>query len=371
MHISAAFDSGNIQVLDASDASNIQLKIRKDAGGEHMQWFHFRVTGCRDQAMVLRLNNAKEASYPKAWAGYQAVGSSDRESWVRVDTEYQDGCLVIRDTPVHDTMWYAYFAPYSYERHLDLVAACQERGAQIEVLGDTLDGASLDLVTIGEGPRKIWIIARQHPGESMAEWWMEGFLDRLLDEDDALSRELKERATFYLVPNMNPDGSRRGHLRTNSCGANLNREWHDPTLERSPEVKVVRDRMDQTGVDLCLDVHGDEELPYNFIAGSEAIEGWTDRLAGLLEHFLSAFKIATPDFQTEYGYPVNDPGKANMTMCTNQIAERFDCLAMTLEQPFKDTANSPQPIWGWSPSRAAALGRSILHPIAAVLPDLR
>ena len=35
---------------------------------------------------------------------------------------------------------------------------------------------------------------------------------------------------------MNPDGSYRGHLRTNACGANLNREWKTPTLEKSPEV---------------------------------------------------------------------------------------------------------------------------------------
>ena len=38
------------------------------------------------------------------------------------------------------------------------------------------------------------------------------------------------------------DGAFRGHLRTNACGANLNREWCTtgdyvaPTLERSPEV---------------------------------------------------------------------------------------------------------------------------------------
>ena len=40
------------------------------------------------------------------------------------------------------------------------------------------------------------------------------------------------------MPNMNPDGSIRGHLRTNAKGANLNREWKEPTEERSPEVQV-------------------------------------------------------------------------------------------------------------------------------------
>ena len=36
---------------------------------------------------------------------------------------------------------------------------------------------------------------------------------------------------------MNPDGTWRGHLRTNAVGANLNREWANPSRETSPEVR--------------------------------------------------------------------------------------------------------------------------------------
>ena len=49
---------------------------------------------------------------------------------------------------------------------------------------------------------------------------------------------MRRLLTFHIVPNMNPDGSVRGHLRTNACGANLNREWaatadyEAPSLER-------------------------------------------------------------------------------------------------------------------------------------------
>ena len=72
-----------------------------------------------------------------------------------------------------------------------------------------------------EGKLACWFIARQHPGESMAEWLVEGMLERLLDTEDATARWLRERAVFYVVPNMNPDGSIRGHLRNNAAGANL------------------------------------------------------------------------------------------------------------------------------------------------------
>ncbi|MEM6931274.1 MAG: hypothetical protein AAF602_30370, partial [Myxococcota bacterium] len=80
---------------------------------------------------------------------------------------------------------------------------------------------------------------------------------------------------------------------------------------------------------------------------------------------------ANPDMQKTYGYPVAAPGQGNLTMCTNQVTHRFDCLALTLEQPFKDTANRPHPDVGWSPGRAERLGASALDPIAAVISRLR
>lgn len=374
MQISSQFDSGNIEVVEIADHDTARLRIKKDAGDQHMQWFHFRVSGAKDRACTFVIENASDASYPNAWNGYEAVASYDREHWFRVETRF-DGALSISHVPECDTVWYAYFAPYSFERHLDLIAeACSSECVRGKVLGQTLDGRDLDMLQIGthdDDKRIIWVIGRQHPGETMAEWWMEGFIDRLLDPDDGLSSALLEQAVFYVVPNMNPDGGVRGHLRCNAIGANLNREWHAPTLTRSPEVYHTLTAMDELGCDMCLDVHGDEELPYNFIAGAEGIPSWTPKMQSLQDQFCDAFQRANPDFQREFGYPVDKPGDANMSMCTNQIAERFDCLAMTLEQPFKDTANRPHAEDGWSPERARNLGRSSIDGIAAVVAHLR
>lgn len=62
---------------------------------------------------------------------------------------------------------------------------------------------------------------------------MEGMIQRLLDENDTVARALLEKAVLYVVPNMNPDGGIRGHLRTNAVGVNLNREWQTPSMEKS------------------------------------------------------------------------------------------------------------------------------------------
>ncbi len=375
MKISSAFDSGNITCLACNDPADIRLEINRDKDAEFYQWFHFRLTGARGRDCHLKLTNAGGASYQEGWRDYRAAASYDRETWFRVASEFDGQSLTIRHEPAFDSVYYAYFAPYSMERHADLIADVQASPlVRAECLGSTLDGQDMDLLQIGQpaaSRRVCWVIGRQHPGETMAEWWMEGFLGRLLDQDDPVARELLAGALFYVVPNMNPDGSRRGHLRSNAAGANLNREWRDASLERSPEVFVVREKMRETGVDFCLDVHGDEALPYNFIAGSEGIPSWSDGRAALLQRYKTALGRASPDFQTEQGYQAAAPGKANMTMCTNHVAESFGCLSMTLEMPFKDTADRPNAAEGWSPERCRKLGAANLDALYAVFGELR
>ena len=232
----------------------------------------------RDQALSLRITNCGNSAYPMGWPGYQARVSTDRETWVQAETSYADGVLTIDVEVDSDILWVAYFAPYSMERHHDLVAAIAELdGVKHRTLGVSLDGQPIDCLTIGEGPLTVWLYARQHPGESMAEWWMEGALEKLVDYDDPVARALLKRCTFHCVPNMNPDGSARGHLRTNAAGVNLNREWHAPSAERSPEVLCVRNAMDQDKPVFAMDIHGDEAIAANFLAGFEGIPSLTER----------------------------------------------------------------------------------------------
>ena len=370
--VSAGFDSGNIDVVRCAGPHDIDLAIRRDADSDFYQWFHFRLSGARGQACRLRIVNCAGSAYPGGWPDYRAVVSHDRQYWTRTDTRYADGILTIDVTPSADSVWIAYFAPYSMERHHDLIARLGDApGVTTRVLGQTLDGQDLDVVELGDGPLQVWLYGRQHPGESMAAWWAEGVLDRLTDASDPLARAIRTKARLHVVPNMNPDGSRRGHLRTNAAGANLNREWAGPTLERSPEVVHVLAAMDATGVDFAMDVHGDEALPHNFIAGFEGIPNITERQLALLADYKAVLARISPDFQTQVGYPPSAPGRANLTMSTNQLANRFGCLAMTLEMPFKDAADNPEPITGWSPERSMRLGRDCLAALLEVIDRLR
>ena len=373
--INAAFDSGNIIVHSITGAA-AKLSIRKDRESEFAQWFHFRVAAEPGVEITLKLTGMESTAYPGGWPDYRACVSEDRDYWDRADTDYdkdaEGGTLTIRYTSVSGLAWFAYFAPYSMERHHDLISdTAGLEGVEYRCLGHSLEGQPIDCLEMGSGDTQVWLYARQHPGESMAEHWAEGALDMLTDPADPHAHKLLEKCRIHIVPNCNPDGSWRGHLRTNYAGVNLNREWAEPSAERSPEVLCIRNAMDTTGVHWAMDVHGDEAIPAAFMAGFNGIPSWTDDQGERYQTFIDRLAARTPDFQTKLGYPVSGKGKANLTMSTNQLAERFGpshgCVSMTLEMPFKDTIDNNDPDQGWSPERCKLLARECLATLSELV----
>lgn len=372
IQIDCAFDSGNIEVLSV-DGATARLALRKDNLSEFKQWFHFRVSGAAGRELELQITDLAASAYPGGWEDYDACVSEDRAYWGRAASSYDKGdggTLTIRYAGDSDIVYFAYFAPYSMERHHDLIAEsalCE--GVSYHRLGTSLDGQPIDCLEMGEGETQVWLYARQHPGETQAEWWMEGALECLTDPADPVGRILRQKCSLHIVPNCNPDGSRRGHLRTNAAGINLNREWDNPSADKSPEVLGIRGAMDESGVDFAMDVHGDEAIPAVFLAGFEGIPDLQDKQQADYLRYQVILNRRTHDFQTELGYGTTPPGKANLSMSTTQLAHRFGCCSMTLEMPFKDNRDLPDPEQGWSPERSKLLGRECLAALAEWLED--
>jgi murein tripeptide amidase MpaA len=366
INISQQFDAGAIEVARADSPETIELRIRKDSHADFTQWFYFRLQGARDKACTMRFLNAGQTTYPAGWENYQAVASYDRISWFRVATAYDGQVMTVTHTPERDSVYYAYFEPYSWEQHLRLLRRAEGSAlVRIHELGHTVEGRALNLVVVGNPAaiKKVWVIARQHPGETMGEWFVEGMIDALLDSANPIARRLLARATFYIVPNMNPDGAVHGNLRTNAAGANLNREWMAPSMEASPEVFLVRNKIHEVGCNMFLDIHGDEALPYVFVAGGEMLEGFSPQQAAEQDAFIAHFKLACPDFQTKVGYAAGKYREDMLKLASKYIGHTFKCISLTLEMPFKDNANLPDAHTGWNGARSAKLGQGILRAI--------
>lgn len=356
MRVHADIDGGNIIVHEETDEV-VVLGIRADSNADYRQWFNFVVDDA--EPCLIRIVDLAATTYPDAWEDYDVCASYDGKHWIRVPSVIEDDALCFEIEEPVERVQFAYFVPYPGRRHAALLADAR-KGARVESIGQSVEGRSIDLLTIGHGNLALWLIARQHPGETMAEWCVEGLIGKLLS-DDPQAIELRERATLHIVPNMNPDGSALGNLRANAAGTNLNRMWLSPE-DSSPEVAAVRARMEETGVDLFLDIHGDERNPWCFLAGCEGNPGYGERLRDLENAFEQALLAQNDDFQDEYGYPRDEPGGGDLSTAGNWVGERFDCLSFTLEMPFKPP---------WDTDRARRLGASVVEAMLAVLPELR
>ena len=53
--------------------------------------------------------------------------------------------------------------------------------------------------------------------------------------------------------------------------------------------------------------------------------------------------MARGEFQIRHGYPRSAPGQANLALACNFVGQTYDCLAFTIEMPFKDHDDNPEP----------------------------
>ncbi len=191
--------------------------------------------------------------------------SYDGERWFRVPSQYDADGLHFQLEPEESEVRFAYFEPYSRERHARLVErALGIEGVERLAVGTSVQGRDIELLRVRRHPDshlKLWVIAQQHPGELHGRM-VHGRPDRAPAAAGRYGNAAPAgKADLYLVPNMNPDGAFHGNLRTNAAGQDLNRAWLEPSAEHSPEVWFVQQEMKRHGVDLFLDIHGDEEIP--------------------------------------------------------------------------------------------------------------
>lgn len=365
--VSSDFDGGAISIINADKADNIQLGINKDNQSCTRQWFYFAVESISATLQRIRLVNADKVSFSGAWDGYQAFASYDNQSWFRIDTQYQNGELVLTLEAKAQKVYYAYFVPYPLTRQtalLQQVAAMP--AAQLEVLGQTAQGREITLLRMGSASaeaKKIWLIARQHPGETMAQWLAEGVILQLAEHFAAHCAEQHatgSTVSFYIVANMNPDGTVLGNHRTNANGINLNRHWATPDPLLCPEVYLVKQTMLKYGVDAFIDIHGDETLPYNFMQ-AETEQPFANQLKQALAELDS-------NFQTDYDYSNvavgcgagNCGSSCGQQKATSFVAQQFGVPSILLEMSFKPLLSAKRSEC-WDHTAAIQLGRNLAN----------
>ena len=260
LHWSADFEQGAASDVHLREDGAIGFSIPPDPGGDEYLWFCLYVVTEGRKGLEFVLENAAGAHQTgHRWNITRPVFSTDGRNWIRAaETSYaKDAGLArlfgqpvfrFRSPLAADTLWVAYSYPYTLsDLQLFLNRIKDRPDVAISTLGKSEEGRDILKVEIegradsaAEPLRRIWIVGREHPGETPLSFVCEGMIQALLDHP--AGRRMRDAYGFSIIPILNVDGVAHGYYYHNAQGVNLARDWAD---FRSAEVRLVRDALAQ------------------------------------------------------------------------------------------------------------------------------
>lgn len=132
-------------------------------------------------------------------------------------------------------------------RHAQLVERLEALEARhpgrlaLEVVGRSVEGRSLHLLSLGRGPRRILLWSQMHGDEPSATPALLDVADFLLRSREPEAAAILDGLTLLMVPMLNPDGAER-YERRNAQGIDINRDALNLVTPEGRLLKALRDR---------------------------------------------------------------------------------------------------------------------------------
>jgi hypothetical protein len=262
--ISSNFESGNIKKININTKKNdysIVLEIEDEpyhsgVKKKYQNWFYFKTSNIQRKTINYTIQDIK--IFDDDWGGFNVCYSYDNKNWKRIKTSFSKKDKTLKWT--HKTtkrhIFFAYYPPYTTLMKNTLINKYKNRkGVKHIVLNK-----NIDTLLLGTGPLHIYIVARQHPGETIGSWMAEGFLKAYFSSKQR--KVIEKTFTIYIIPMANPTGVKSGHWYTNKKGQNLNRSWRH---NKTPETTAIKRLITNNKGILYLDLHGDEGASKHFI----------------------------------------------------------------------------------------------------------
>ncbi|WP_273566798.1 M14 family metallopeptidase [Maribacter halichondriae] len=130
---------------------------------------------------------------------------------------------------------------------------------KVKVVGRSIEGRSLSLISIGSGPTDVFLWSQMHGDEPTATQAIFDILNFFDSADFTTEKEaMLTNLTVHFLPMLNPDGAER-YQRRNLLGIDINR---DALRLQSPEGKTLKRVRDSLDADFGFNLH-DQSTYYN------------------------------------------------------------------------------------------------------------
>ncbi len=129
----------------------------------------------------------------------------------------------------------------------------------VKVVGQSIEGRDLSLVSIGQGKTSVFLWSQMHGNEPTATQAIFDIFNFLASDDfKDEKQEILNNLTLHFLPMLNPDGAER-FQRRNVLGVDINR---DALRLQSPESQTLKRVRDSLNADFGFNLH-DQSTYYN------------------------------------------------------------------------------------------------------------
>lgn len=343
LRIDAAIPHGNVcdvAITEREDCTEVAFAADPHGGPECL-WFCFRLLGDTSKPLRLVLKHARTmlgANDPQAMRPVVRPADGD---WQRLGPgtgdERADGQLDVSWTlePFPGRLDVAFCYPYGPEQ-LDAVVRETAPYWKADAVGVSQAGRRIvrlsnDAGTVGGQRPGLYVVARQHSGETPGSWVLDGFLRRLAT--------LGEGAPLvWAVPLSNIDGVESGDYGKDNFPYDLNRAWGVPPMRHETLVlKIDFARwVARCRPALVLDFHApgacETRGAYAFIPGPEVDRGRRDEVARWSEALRSSLG---PEYAAEpFAKAVDYPSRWSTPSLTRWAIAEYGICGLAIETPY-------------------------------------
>ncbi len=128
-----------------------------------------------------------------------------------------------------------------------------EKGFEVRVLGKSIEGRKISMISLGEGKTDILLWSQMHGDEPTATLAIFDMLNYLKTNKSLLSK-----VRLHFIPMLNPDGAEK-FTRRNAIGIDINR---DALRLQTPEGRILKSARDSLQADFGFNLH-DQSTHYN------------------------------------------------------------------------------------------------------------
>jgi len=245
LRVDTDFPCGNACAIEmASNGDRDVVRFAADPhGGTEALWFFFRVRGCKGRPVELVLTNCDSCLGSGAnWGSVRPVLRQSGGDWQRVaradlrtldDGRHEPAWTV---SPSGSSFEFAFCYPYGPDDLRLTLEACGAYWRQ-DTIGVTSKGRALTRVSNSRGEDKgdtpgVYVVARQHSGETPGSWVLDGLLRRAAENVDPRA------LVIWAIPFANFDGVLDGDYGKDPFPHDLNRAWTRPPMRH--EVHVLQ-----------------------------------------------------------------------------------------------------------------------------------